>query len=76
MDRHRAIRLSDLIAVLSLRQRGVRSRLVLRDNSLYHTLTRPTTLMRALTQRPLASIGWRRGRRSGGARHNSTGAAQ
>ena len=47
IDRRRALWLARVVAVLSVRQRGVRSRVVLRDNSLYHTLTRPRTLMRA-----------------------------
>jgi len=46
IDRERALRSSELVAVLSLRQRRIRSRAVLRDNSLYHTLTRPGTLRR------------------------------
>lgn len=47
IDRRRALKMTHIVAVLSVRQRGVRSRVILRDNSLYHTLTRPRTLMRA-----------------------------
>ncbi len=46
MDRQRALRLDDVVAVLKVRQRRSRSRVILRDNSLYHTLTRPQTLIR------------------------------
>ena len=62
IDRQRAVRLGDLVAVLAVRQRRVRSRLVFRDNSLYQTLTRPTTLMRALARAPLAGLAGRRSR--------------
>ncbi len=46
MDRQRALRLDDVVAVLKVRQRRSRSRVILSDNSLYHTLTRPQTLIR------------------------------
>ena len=46
LDRQRALRLEDIVAVLAVRRRRVRSRVVLRDNSLYQTLTRPRTIMR------------------------------
>ena len=46
IDRERALRASEIVAILSVRQRRVRSRVVLRDNSLYQTLTRPGTLRR------------------------------
>ena len=46
MDRQRALRDTDIVAVLKVAQRGVRSRVVLKDNSLYQTLTRPQTLRR------------------------------
>ena len=46
IDRQRALRLDDVVAVLAVRQRRNRSRVILSDNSLYHTLTRPQTLIR------------------------------
>ncbi len=46
IDRQRALRLDDVVAVLKVRQRRSRSRVILSDNSLYHTLTRPQTLIR------------------------------
>jgi hypothetical protein len=46
IDRQRALFAEDIIAVLALRQRRARSRVVLRDNSLCQTLTRPQTLLR------------------------------
>ena len=39
-------RYEDIVAVLKVAQRGARSRVILRDNSLYQTLTRPQTLRR------------------------------
>lgn len=48
VDRQEAFRDTELVAVLNLRRRGVRSRLLLRDGSLRHTLTRPRTLARRL----------------------------
>jgi hypothetical protein len=46
IDRERAIIAGEIVAVLRLRQRRIRSRVVLKDNSLYHTLTRPKTFVR------------------------------
>ena len=46
VDRQRALRSTDVVAVLSVRQRRARSRVILKDNSLYDTLTRPGTLRR------------------------------
>jgi len=46
IDRRAAFHETELVAILSVRRRGVRSRLLLRDGSLYHTLTRPQTLIR------------------------------
>lgn len=48
VDRVGAVRAADVVVVLALRQRGARSRLLLRDGSLRHTPTRPRTLCRAL----------------------------
>ncbi len=45
IDRERALAMSHIVAVLSVRQRRVRSRIILKDNSLYHTLTRPKTFL-------------------------------
>ena len=46
IDRQRALWLREVVAVVGMRRRRVRSRVILRDNSLYHTLTRPGTLIR------------------------------
>ena len=46
VDRERALRIEDVVAELSVRHRRVRSRATLRDNSLYHTLTRTQTIVR------------------------------
>jgi len=56
VDRERAIRTQDLVAVLSVRQRKVRSRIVLRDNSLCRTLTRPKTLRRCAERALLMTV--------------------
>ena len=46
IDRQRGLYVPEIIAIVSLRQRKVRCRVIMRDNSLYHTLTRPQTLAR------------------------------
>ena len=46
VDRQRGLYLPDVVAIISVRQRNVRSRVIMKDNSLYHTLTRPQTLAR------------------------------
>ena len=65
IDRKHIVRMADVVAVVPVRQRGVRSRLIYRDNSLYHTRTRPSTLVRAVTQRSpgLIQLGARPSRR-------------
>ncbi|HAM40495.1 MAG TPA: hypothetical protein DDX89_00150 [Candidatus Omnitrophica bacterium] len=45
-ERQEAIRDADIVAVLGLRRRGAKSRLVLRSGALRDTLTRPATLRR------------------------------
>jgi len=46
VDRQRGLYLPDVVAIVSVRQRKIRSRVIMKDNSLYHTLTRPRTLSR------------------------------
>ena len=46
IDRSRALWDRDIVVIVGVRRRRVRSRVILRDNSLYHTLTRPRTLIR------------------------------
>ena len=48
VDRQRVLRADEIVAVLRVPRRGPRSRLVLKDNSLYQTRTRPQTLSRYL----------------------------
>ncbi|MBI3321033.1 MAG: hypothetical protein HYZ91_02050 [Candidatus Omnitrophica bacterium] len=48
IDRQRALFTGDVVAILAVRQRRGRSRVILKDNSLYQTLTRPKTLARRL----------------------------
>ena len=69
IDRHRGLLLKEIIAILSHRERRVRSHVVLRDNSLYRTLTRTRTFVRheRTLQTGMAQIGAKRLRRSKGA---------
>jgi hypothetical protein len=46
IDRQHAFLDQEVIAVVAIRRRGVRSRVFLRDGSLYETLTRPKTFRR------------------------------
>ena len=50
VDRAGAVRGAQVVAVFSVRQRGVRSRLLLRDGSLFHTPTRSRPMRQALEQ--------------------------
>ena len=45
IERTRALRDEDIVAVLNVRKRGIRTQLILKDNSLHHTLTRTRTLI-------------------------------
>ncbi len=49
IDRQRALFSEELVAVEPIRQRWAKSRVILRDNSLYQTLTRARTLVRHAT---------------------------
>ena len=49
VDRDTTVRSSDLVAVLDLHGRGVRSRLLLADGSQRDTLTRSKTMLKKLT---------------------------
>ena len=55
VDRQRALYGNDLVAALSVHQRRIRSRVILKDNSLYRTLTRTQTLAR-YTNGPSAAV--------------------
>ena len=46
MDRRQVFHDSEIVAILAVRQRGVRSYALLRDGSVYRTLTRPGTFRR------------------------------
>lgn len=46
IDRQRAFRDEEIVAIMSARQRKVRSKILLRDGSAHQTLTRPRTLRR------------------------------
>jgi len=50
VDRYRALFGDDIVAIVDVRQHRVRSRVILRDNSLYQTLTRAKTFLRAATR--------------------------
>jgi hypothetical protein len=62
IDRQRALWTPEVVVVLSVRQRGIRSRVILKDNSLYLTLTRPGTLRRRSEQEPQSALQRGRGR--------------
>ena len=46
LDRHRAIWTDGLVALVRGAARRVRTQMIFRDNSIYNTLTRPTTILR------------------------------
>ena len=46
VDRQRALRVEEIVVILNVHQRRVRSHTILTDNSLYRTLTRTRTLVR------------------------------
>lgn len=60
-ERQRVLRVKDVVVVMRLQQRRLRSRVICADNSLYQTLTRPATLRRYLEQasQGLARVGAR-----------------
>ena len=62
VDRQRAFLAKDIVAVIKREERRVRSRVILSDNSLYQTLTRPATLMRYARDYPhtLTGARWRK----------------
>jgi len=74
IDRQRAIRSTEVVAVISVRQRRVRSRLVLRDNSLCRTLTHPQTFLRRVGGRGVFMTGRRAPRRRSAGRDLEQGA--
>ena len=45
IERTRALCDKNIVAVLNVRKRGVRTQLILKDNSLHHTRTRTRTLI-------------------------------
>ena len=69
IDRGRALRAKELVAIVRSQRRGARSTVILEDNSLHHTLTRPRTLLRAAEEQrgPVVQIGARPPRTHGGA---------
>jgi len=52
IDRQRALRTQDVVALMKGVQPRVRSQGILRDNSLYRTMTRPKTLLRYIGEYP------------------------
>ena len=46
VDRQRALLTEDIVAVIRRQERRLRSRVILADNSLYQTRTKPATLTR------------------------------
>ena len=56
VDRGRVLYGKAIIAIIKIRQRQHRSRVMLEDGSLYQTLTRPVTFARALANRREAIV--------------------
>lgn len=52
IDRQRALRAQDIVAIVRSQQPRIRSRVILKDNSLYRTLTRPKTFIRCAREQP------------------------
>ena len=50
VERQQALRTQEIVAILTGQQRRFRSHVILRDNSLVKTLTRPKTLTRVLAE--------------------------
>lgn len=46
VDRQRALRTEEIVAIVKGTQRRLRTRVILQDNSWYQTMTRPRTLIR------------------------------
>ena len=68
VDRKTLVWTEQIVAIVSGRSRGRRSRVILTDGSLYQTLTRPKTLVGALERLagcPLVQVGARRRRGRG-----------
>ena len=67
IDRQRALATQDIIAIVHGVRRRIRSRVILQDNSLYESLTRPRTFLRYLHESApmLGAIGAKPSRRIG-----------
>ena len=50
IDRTRAIRTTELIAIVRGHQRRVRSQMIFRNNSIYNSLTRPLSVVRVIAE--------------------------
>lgn len=58
LERDEAIRDTDVVAVISVPRKGAKSRLVLRNGAIRHTLTRPSTLRRYFCAEALKGVRW------------------
>ena len=47
IERTRALWSKEIVAAIGIQRRRIRTRIILRDNSLYHTLTRTHTLLKS-----------------------------
>lgn len=56
IDRQRVLAGREIVAIVSVRQRRIRSRVILWDNSWYQTLTRPGTFRRYSARRAAAIL--------------------
>ena len=61
IDRQRVLWMNEVLGVVRATQRRFKSRVILTDNSLYQTLTKPATLMRYAREYPnLKGATWRK----------------
>ena len=76
VDRQRALRTEDIVAIVTGARRGERSRVTLLDNSLHRTASRPSALVKASRRYPeaVARLGGRR--RAGSADTTERGRSQ
>ncbi len=58
LERHEAIRDTDVVAVMSVPRKGAKSRLILRSGAIRNTLTRPATLRRYFSAQALRGVRW------------------
>ena len=56
VDRQHGLFLEDVVVILNVRERRVRSRVIMKDNGLYRTLTRTQTLVRRASEASVSGV--------------------